>query len=93
MQEDLETTINIDLKIYGDDWDELMWPILDKYPIDEHSDFDFSRHMRPEGDLILPFLLEIILTIPRLLVGAVIYPFNKKTGQVVVLKKTDSWNI
>ena len=76
----LDTTVNIDLEIYGDDWDELMWPILDKYPIDENSEFEFSRHMRPEGDLILPFLLEIVLTIPRLLIGVILYSFNQKIG-------------
>ena len=76
----LDTTLNIDLKIHGDDWDDLMLPITDKYPINEYSDFEFSRHMSPEGDLILPFLLEIVLTIPRLVVGAIVYPFNKMTG-------------
>jgi hypothetical protein len=83
----LDTTINNDLGIYGDDWDELMYPILDKYPIDEHSDFEFSRHMRPEGDLILPFLLEIILTLPRLLLGAIIYPINRKIGSRILKKR------
>lgn len=82
-----DTTINIDLEIYGDDWDELMWPILDKYPIDEHSDFEFSRHMRPEGDLTLPFLLEIVFIGLRLLLGAVIYPFNRKIGSRIFKKR------
>jgi hypothetical protein len=83
----LDTTINIDLEIYGDDWDELMWPILDKYPIDEHSEFEYSRHMKPEFDLILPLLFEIILTIPRLLIGAIIYPFSKKMGSRIQKKR------
>lgn len=83
----LDTTVNIDLGICGDDWDELMWPILNKYSIDEHSDFEFSRHMSPEGDLILPFLLEIVLTIPKLLIGAVIYPFNRKMGSRIFKKR------
>ena len=83
----LNTTINNDLGIYGDDWDELMYPILNKYTIDEYSDFEFSRHMRPEGDLILPSLLEIILYIPRLLLGAIIYPINRKVGSQVFKKR------
>ena len=83
----LSTTLNLDLGINGDDWDELVYPIFDKYPINEYSDFEFSRHMRPEGDLILPFFLEIILSVPRLLIGAIIYLFNKEIGCQIFKKR------
>ncbi|WP_430817797.1 hypothetical protein [Carboxylicivirga sp. RSCT41] len=83
----LYTTINIDLEIYGDDWDELMWPILERYPIEEHSTFEFKRHMAPEGDLILPFLLELVLTIPKFIIGAIIYPFKKEMGLRIFQKR------
>jgi|GEM_PF-1827879 len=83
----LDTSVNIDLRIEGDDWDELMYPIVDKYPIEDFSEFEFSRHMRPEGDLILPFLLELVLSIPRVLTGSIIFLFNKRIGRIFFKKR------
>jgi len=79
----LNTTINLDLMIYGDDWDDLMKPILEKYRINEHSAFIYSKHMRPEGDEIGPLLLEIILTIPKYIIAGLVFPFNKQKSMKI----------
>lgn len=83
----LETTINRDLGIYGDDWEGLMKPILELYPIDEFTEFVYSKHMREEGDLRFRSLIEFILQLPILLIAAVVYPFNKSWSRRMADKK------
>lgn len=73
----LETTINRDLQIYGDDWEDLMNRILVKCPIDEFSEFQYSKHMRDEVDFRFRGLIELILNIPILILSGLIYLFDK----------------
>jgi hypothetical protein len=81
----LETTINIDLGIYGDDWDEIILPIIAKYPIDDFSAFAFTNHMNGEADFDLTFPLDFILVIPKILIALLLFPFNKKISNTIFM--------
>lgn len=73
----LETTINTDLGVYGDDWDDLILPIMGKYPITDFSDFVFLDHMSGEGYQAPLFIADLFMFIPKLIVTIIVFPFNR----------------
>lgn len=74
----LETTINNDLGVWGNDWDDVIEPILKKYPINDWSAFNFSDHMCSEGDQMPLFIINLLVFIPKLIIAAIVFPFNKE---------------
>jgi len=80
----LETTINNDLGVYGDDWDDIINPILKKYPMEDCSAFNFTDHMRGEAEFSFPVILDLLILIPRLLVAALVFLFNKKMSNTIL---------
>ena len=80
----LQTTINTDLEVYGDDWDDIIHPILKKYPMEDCSAFHFSNHMRGEAEFNFPVILDLLILIPRLLVAALVFLFNKKMSNAIL---------
>jgi hypothetical protein len=79
----LTTSINIDLGVYGDDWDDLILPITKKYPISDFSAFTFLNHMSSEGDTIIPFMTDLIICISKWILAVVMYPFNSKKSKEI----------
>lgn len=79
----LETTINIDLGVYGDDWDDVIEPILKKYPIEDWSEFVFLNHMCGEGDGMPLFIADLLSIVPKLILAAIVFPFNKEKGKII----------
>ena len=78
----LETTINKDLGIYGDDWDQLIEPIIKKYPITDWSAFVFLDHMAGEGYPPRLFI-SIFLFIPKLILASIVFPFSREKSIAV----------
>jgi hypothetical protein len=79
----LETTINNDLGVYGDDWDDVIEPILKKYPMDDCSGFIFLNHMSGEGYREPLFIINALVFIPKLIVACIVFPFNKEKSVTV----------
>lgn len=78
----LETTINNDLGVYGDDWDQLIEPIIKKYPITDWSGFVFLNHMAGEGYPPRLFI-NMLIFIPKLIIAAIVFPFSKRRSAAV----------
>ncbi len=75
----LETTINHDLGVYGDDFDELLF-LFDSICDINWEEFEFNRHMK--GECNGPFILiELLLNLIRLIPYIIIKIWNKKRGE------------
>lgn len=79
----LETMINNDLGVWGDDWDDVIEPIIKKYPIEDWSDFVFLDHMCGEGYDAPLFIANLLVFIPKLIAGSIVYPFNKERSKII----------
>ncbi|WP_018343511.1 hypothetical protein [Cytophaga aurantiaca] len=79
----LETTINNDLDTYGDDWDDVIEPILKKYPIDDWSEFVFLNHMSGEGYREPLYIINALVFIPKLVIGCIVFLFNTEKSVAV----------
>ena len=55
-----ETTVQKDLKLWGDDAFEFIEAFGKEFNVDL-SEFEIKRYFRPEGDLILPAIIRTIL--------------------------------
>ncbi|MGN6644891.1 MAG: hypothetical protein ACTHJT_00065 [Cytophaga sp.] len=79
----LETTINNDLGVWGDDWDDVIEPILKKYPINDWSAFVFLNHMCGEAYQTPLFIINTLVFIPKLIIASIVFPFNKEKSTAI----------
>ena len=77
----LDTTINIEIGIYGDDWNDLLNAYLKVFDVD-FTEFNVNKHIRPEGDPILQSLIDFLIVTPiKLMLFALLYFVNRKLSK------------